>query len=276
MCTLRPFKQPLHRRAQRPIRQRAVRPDRVAAEGRDLDRTQQADRGRLGQEGRIGMPARPEQKAGALVRLLDQRLHLGKSGHALGIGILGKGAEAAAEGGLVTMRHPLLAAKIDHLVAEQRRFDLGKGGVADVRAIDARDLRPHRGGERAHVDVLVRDRRIVEMLVRRKDHGRPSHSGRRPKRGPSAARVNRELELAAWPVTRRTAPREMFRRPASKLTTRLRSGRPPLRLVHVQGHVERRRRLRIHGPAQSQVDATGVASDSRRPNDSHPATFAGT
>jgi hypothetical protein len=168
---LEALQEPLHRRAQRPIRERTVRPDRVAAERRDLDRTQEADRGRLGQEGGIGVPARPEQEAGALVRLLDQRLHLRKARDALRVGILGERAEATAERGLVAVRHPLLAAKVDHLVAEQRGFDLGERGIADVRAIDARDLRPHRGGERPHVDVLVRDRRIVEMLVRREDHG---------------------------------------------------------------------------------------------------------
>jgi hypothetical protein len=51
-------------------------------------------------------------------------------------------------------------------VAEGRRLDLRKGGVADVRAIDAGDLRPHGGGERAYLDVLVVRRRVVEVLVR--------------------------------------------------------------------------------------------------------------
>jgi hypothetical protein len=64
------------------------------------------------------------------------------------------------------VRHVLLAAKVDHLVPEQRRFDLGKGGVSDVGAIHARDLRPHGGSERTYVDVLVAHRRVVEMLVR--------------------------------------------------------------------------------------------------------------
>src|SRR5262249_57584492 len=90
----------------------------------------------------------------------------GEWGDGWGVGILGERAEAPAERGLIGMRHVLLAAKVDHLVSEERRLDLGKRGVADVRAVDVRDLCSHCGGERADVDVFGGHRRIVEVLVR--------------------------------------------------------------------------------------------------------------
>ncbi len=63
------------------------------------------------------MPAFAEHHPGRVVRLLDEGMHVAVARDALGIGILGEGPEAQAEG-LVGLVREALASQIDHLVAE--------------------------------------------------------------------------------------------------------------------------------------------------------------
>src|SRR5215469_16060330 len=97
------------------------------------------------------MPAGAEDDADLLILLLDQGLYGGMAGHAFGIGILRKIAEAQTERLLIAMGDGLVA-EIDHLVAEEGRADLRELLGAEGGEIDAANLRAHCGGERLHLD----------------------------------------------------------------------------------------------------------------------------
>ena len=110
-------------------RQGGVGPHGVAAVRRSLDRAQHGDGGRLVKKRRIGVPAGAEHHGRPVVRFLDERLHLAKARHAVGVGVLGKCAKSLAERMLFGMSD-LLVAEIDHLVAEQCVLDFGELRVA--------------------------------------------------------------------------------------------------------------------------------------------------
>jgi len=84
------------------------------------------------------------------------------SGWTLGVGVLGKGSEAQAEGLVGLMRQPL-ATQVDHLVPEQRVTDFLELRVGHLGGLHATYFGAHGGGQRTHLDLPVRSGVIVEL-----------------------------------------------------------------------------------------------------------------
>src|SRR5580658_4799869 len=108
------------------------------------------------------MPAFAEHHLGGIIGLLDQRMHIAMARHALGVGVLRERSEAQAEGLMGLVREPL-AAKIDHLVTEQRVADFLELGVRDLRRLQVADFGAHGGTQGAHLDMPVVGRVVIEL-----------------------------------------------------------------------------------------------------------------
>jgi hypothetical protein len=64
----------------------------------------------------------------------------------------------------------MLAAQVDHLVPEQRVFDLGKLRIIQSRQIHTGYFRAHGGGQRQCLDMPVTPGVIVELAVWMQEH----------------------------------------------------------------------------------------------------------
>src|ERR1700735_1895044 len=106
------------------------------------------------------MPALAEHHLRPIVGLLDQRVDIAVAWHALRIGVLGEWAEALAERLMVGVRQPTLAAKVNHLVAEQCIANLRELLATDRRNLNADDFRAHGGRERPDFDMAIVGRAI--------------------------------------------------------------------------------------------------------------------
>jgi hypothetical protein len=104
------------------------------------------------------------------VSLLDQRMDIGVAGHALRIGVLGEGAEALAERLVVGVRQLALAAKVNHLVAEQCVANLRELLGAHRGNLNADNFRAHSGRERPDSDMPIFGRAIIELTRRMQVH----------------------------------------------------------------------------------------------------------
>ena len=128
--------------------------------------------GGSGRNGESVCQPEPKMCSESVVGFLDERLHLAESRHAVGIGILREVTEAAAEGMMFRVAD-LLAAEIDHLVAEQCVLDLGELRIGFTADAHSQDLGAHGSGQRPDLDVSVRARAVVELASWMQEHGYP-------------------------------------------------------------------------------------------------------
>ncbi|MEJ0100041.1 MAG: hypothetical protein WDO12_09960 [Pseudomonadota bacterium] len=74
----------------------------------------------------------------------------------------------------------MLATEEDHLVPEQRVFDLNELRIVDARDVHAADLRAHRRRQWQRRDVPVGFRVVVELAVWMHEHFCYPRFGRQP------------------------------------------------------------------------------------------------
>src|SRR5271156_49921 len=116
------------------------------------------------------MPARAEHHLRTVFSLLDQRVDIAVAGYALRIGVLGKRTKAQAERLVVGVRQFALAAKVNHLVAEQRVANFRELLAAHRGNPNADNLRAHGGRKRPGFDMAICGRAIIELACRMQVH----------------------------------------------------------------------------------------------------------
>src|ERR1700733_15206262 len=109
------------------------------------------------------MPALAEHHFRPVVGLLDQRVNIAVARYALRVGVLGERTEAQAERLLVGVRQLALAAKVNHLVAEQSVANLRELLAAHGANLNAGNFRAHGGRERPGLDMTILGGAIVEL-----------------------------------------------------------------------------------------------------------------